>query len=44
MAYRQGTIGKLIDTAADKLAELLGALAPQPEAIPIPIHSDRPRR
>ncbi|MFO6464372.1 hypothetical protein ACK8OR_08270 [Jannaschia sp. KMU-145] len=43
MADSRGTIGKLADTLKDKLSEVLGALAPQPDAIPIPVRND-PRR
>ncbi|MCK0167727.1 hypothetical protein MWU52_09235 [Jannaschia sp. S6380] len=43
MADRKGILGKLTDAAKDRLSDLLGALAPQPDAIPIPVR-DRPHR
>lgn len=43
MADTRGTIGKLVDSFKDKLSEVLGALQPQPDAVPIPIRTD-PRR
>ncbi len=39
----RSTIEKLADKVRDALSDALGALAPQPEAIPIPIR-DEPRR
>lgn len=42
MADRKGMLGKLAEEAKDRLSDLLGALAPQPDAIPIPVR-DRPR-
>ncbi|MBM2576254.1 hypothetical protein JQC91_08040 [Jannaschia sp. Os4] len=41
------TIGKLVDDLKDRLEGLMGALAPQPDAIPVPVRPDRrpdPRR
>ncbi|SFJ03439.1 hypothetical protein [Jannaschia pohangensis] len=43
MAGKRGTLEKLWDKATDKLSDLLGSLAPQPDAIPIPVRND-PRR
>lgn len=40
MADKRGTLGKLADVVKDKLAEILGDLAPQPDAIPIPVRND----
>ncbi|MGB3556859.1 MAG: hypothetical protein WBA25_19710 [Jannaschia sp.] len=40
MADMRGPLDKVIDTIKDKLAEVLGALAPQHEAIPVPIRND----
>jgi hypothetical protein len=44
MADARGTAGRLIDQIKDKLSEVLGALAPEPDAIPVPIRDDDPRR
>lgn len=46
MAHSNGTLGKLAEALADKLSEVLGALAPQPDPIPIPVRNDprSPRR
>ncbi|MEM7641294.1 MAG: hypothetical protein AAF366_02060 [Pseudomonadota bacterium] len=46
MAETRSPAGKLIEQLKDKLSEVLGALAPQPDAIPIPVRNDprRPRR
>lgn len=44
MADRRNLLDKLIDAAKDKLSEVLGQLAPQPDAIPVPIRPDRRRR
>lgn len=44
MAGRRDGLGKLIDAIKDKLSEALGALAPQPDAIPIPVRTDPRRR
>ena len=44
MASRtRGVLGKLVDTVTDKLSDLLGALAPEADAIPVPVR-DEPRR
>lgn len=46
MAGRR-TLGEVIEEIADKLRDTLGALAPQPDAIPVPVRPDRrpdPRR
>ncbi|WP_179378679.1 hypothetical protein [Jannaschia marina] len=46
MASRKPTLGKLIDAVTDRLSDLLGALAPEPDRIPIPVRTDErdPRR
>ncbi len=41
MTKARGPIEKLADAVKDKLSDLLGALAPQPDAIPIPVRPDR---
>ena len=43
MANARGPIGKLIEALTDGLAEVIGQLAPRPDAIPVPIRDDRPR-
>ena len=40
MAKTHGMLGKLADILKDRLSEVLGALAPQPDAIPIPVRPD----
>ena len=40
---RRGSFGKLVDAVTDKLSDLLGALAPEADAIPVPVR-DEPRR
>ncbi|WP_299818535.1 hypothetical protein [uncultured Jannaschia sp.] len=40
----KGTIEKLADTVRDKLSDLMGSLAPQPDAIPIPVRDQGRRR
>ena len=37
MPKARETIGKLADFIGDKLADLAGALAPQPDPIPVPV-------
>lgn len=38
-------IGKAIDDLSDRLNDVIGALAPQPDAIPVPVRDrDRPQR
>lgn len=44
MAARRGPIGKLIDALKDGLAEVIGQLAPRPDAIPVPVRDDPRRR
>lgn len=46
MADTRSPAQSLIDQLKDKLTEVLGALAPQPDVIPIPVRDDprRPRR
>lgn len=44
MANKRGTIGKVVDAVTDRLSDLLDSLAPQPEAVPIPVRTDDPRR
>ncbi|WP_220748189.1 MULTISPECIES: hypothetical protein [Jannaschia] len=45
MAGKRGPLEKLVDVVTDKLSEALGALAPRPDAIPIPVRNDpRDRR
>lgn len=46
MADKRGPFDRLADAVKDALADVLGALAPQPDAIPIPVRDDprRPRR
>ena len=46
MAKSSDTIGKLIEGLKDRLNEVIGQLAPQPDRIPIPVRDDprRPRR
>ncbi|CTQ32246.1 hypothetical protein [Jannaschia rubra] len=44
MASKRGPIQKLVDKVADRLSDLLGALTPEPDVIPIPVRNDRPRR
>lgn len=43
MADRRSPLDKLADAVKDKLSEVLGQFAPQPDAIPIPVRPD-PRR
>ncbi|MEM9796118.1 MAG: hypothetical protein AAF919_06495 [Pseudomonadota bacterium] len=43
MSERHGLVGKLTDLLKGKLTDLVGALAPEPDAIPIPVRDD-PRR
>ncbi|WP_167767132.1 hypothetical protein [Jannaschia formosa] len=40
MAKTRGPLDRLADILKDKLSEVLGALAPQPDAIPIPVRND----
>ena len=40
---KQGPIGKLIEELKDRITDVIGALAPEPDAIPIPVRDD-PRR
>lgn len=42
MADRQGVLNGWIDKVTEKLSDLLGQLAPEPDAIPIPVRN-RPR-
>lgn len=44
MAGKRTPLDKVIDAVTDRLSDLLGALAPQPDAIPIPVRKDDPRR
>lgn len=46
MADTRGPLDKLTDILKDRMADLIGALAPQPDAIPIPVRNDPrdPRR
>jgi hypothetical protein len=44
MASNRGPLDRLADLVRDKLSDLLGALAPQPDAIPIPVRDDPRRR
>lgn len=45
MAETRSSAGKLIEQLKDKLSDVLDALAPQPDAIPIPVKNDpRPPR
>lgn len=44
MAGKRSVLDKVIDAVGDRLSDLLGSLAPQPEAIPIPVRNDDPRR
>ena len=44
MAKRRGPLGRLIDAIRDGVTDALGALAPQPDPIPIPVRSDPRRR
>ena len=43
MAETRGNLGKLADRIGEAISDLLGALSPQPEAVPIPVRND-PRR
>ncbi len=43
MEQMRGTLGRLTDRIGDAISELLGALTPEPELIPIPVR-DGPRR
>jgi hypothetical protein len=43
MASTRGPLDRLADLVKDKLSDVLGALAPQPDAVPIPVR-DEPRR
>jgi hypothetical protein len=40
MADNRGPLDRLADVVKDKLSDILGALAPQPDAIPIPVRND----
>ncbi|WP_371155221.1 hypothetical protein [Jannaschia sp. 2305UL9-9] len=40
MPQTNTALGKLADVLKDKLSEVLGALAPEPDAIPIPVRND----
>ena len=44
MAKRRGPLGKLIDAIRDGVTDALGVLAPQPDAVPIPVRDDPRRR
>ncbi|PWJ21220.1 hypothetical protein [Jannaschia seohaensis] len=44
MPKTRGPLAKLTDILKDKLAEVMGALAPQPDVIPIPVRDDPRRR
>lgn len=44
MAGKRTVLDEAIDAVTDRLSDLLGALAPEPEAIPIPVRKDDPRR
>lgn len=44
MSRPRGPIGKLIDALKEGLSEVIGQLAPQPDAIPIPVRDDPRRR
>ena len=44
MAGRRGTVGKLLDSIKEGLADVIGQLAPQPDAVPIPVRDDPRRR
>lgn len=43
MTGKRTALDKLIDVVSDRLSDLLGALAPEPDAIPIPVRTDEPR-
>ncbi|GEM_PF-3309682 len=43
MAVKQGSFGKLIEAVTDRLSDLLDGLVPQPEAVPIPVRTDKRR-
>ena len=44
MAKTGNPIGKLVDTISDVLSGAIGALAPRPDPIPIPVRDDPLRR
>ncbi|SDZ16856.1 hypothetical protein SAMN05444004_10716 [Jannaschia faecimaris] len=44
MAGKRSGLRKVIDAVSDRLSELLGSLAPQPDAIPIPVRNDERHR
>ena len=47
MAGTRAHFGKLIEALKDGIAEAIGSLAPQPDAVPVPVRNDprhAPRR
>lgn len=44
MTDKRGPFGKLIDAVRDGVADVIGQLAPQPDAVPIPVRDDPRRR
>ncbi|MEL6586013.1 MAG: hypothetical protein AAFY65_09290 [Pseudomonadota bacterium] len=43
MPTTRGPLDKLADILKDKLSEVMGVLAPQPDAIPVPVRDKRPQ-
>ncbi|CUH40345.1 hypothetical protein JSE7799_03077 [Jannaschia seosinensis] len=41
---KRNILEKIADAVTEKLSDLLGALAPQHDAIPVPVRRDEPRR